>query len=483
MLQRVGMASAKWAGRLVPDAFVFAILLSALVLVLGLVLTPSNALQMVGHWYDGFWDLLEFSMQMVLILITGYVLAQSPPVKRGLERLAGLPNSGPQAILLIALTTLIAGFINWGIGLVVGAVLAVAVAKNAKRRGIKVHFPLAAAAGYLGLSIHSTGFSSTAPLIVNTPDHFLIDQVGIVPFSETVLTPWNLVAVAIYVVLIAFVMKAMSPPREAIKEIEAHDGEPGSETEPRHSADRRISRRDNGGAIPSEVEEGRTAEAVLVDDSTVAADEPWAQRLEQSRVVTAIIAIPAIGYIAYFFATQGFDLNINIVNFTFLTLGLVIYGRPMAYAAAVGEAVKSTGGIVLQFPLYAGILGMMSYSGLVDVIANQMVAVSNQYTFPLAAMISAGVVNFAVPSAGGQWAVQGPVLIQAGEALQVPIGVTIMAHQYGDQITNMLQPFWALPLLGITGLKARDILGYTGVVLILGFVVFGIAITVLPLVF
>ncbi|MQA15312.1 MAG: short-chain fatty acid transporter [Pseudonocardiaceae bacterium] len=472
MLQKLGETSSRLASRFIPDAFVFALMLSAVVYGLGVGLTPSGPAEMVGHWYEGFWSLLEFSMQMILILLTGYVLAQSSIVKRGLDRLASLPGTGRQAIFLIALVTLLAGFVNWGLGLVVGAVLSIAVAKNAKARGIRVHFPLAVAAGYMGLSIHSAGFSSTAPLLVNTEGHFLENEIGTVPLTETIITPFNLILVGIYVALIPLVLRGMSPPSDKCQEIgpSGDDEGPGEPTDP--------------------VEDGREADgagkgAVQTDESVSTQRVPTTvvTRLENNVVLTLLVVVPGFLYIGWFFATNGFDLNINIVNFIFLMIGLAVYKTPIAYVQAITEAVRSAGGIVLQFPFYAGILGMMQYSGLVDVIAGGMVAISNSVTFPALAFLSAALVNFFVPSAGGQWAVQGPVLIEAGRSLGVSKGVIIMAHQYGDQVTNMLQPFWALPLLGLTGLKARDILGYTAVVMLLGILIFGIGITVLPLVF
>lgn len=472
MLQKIGESSSRLASRCIPDAFVFALILSAVVYGLGVALTPSGPAQMVGHWYEGFWSLLDFSMQMILILLTGYVLAQSPIVKRGLDRLASLPGSGPQAIFLIALVTLLAGFVNWGLGLVVGAVLSIAVARNAKARGIRVHFPLAVAAGYMGLSIHSGGFSSTAPLLVNTEDHFLQSEIGTVPLTETVITPFNLILVGIYIAVIPFVLRGMSPPSDKCQEI----GSLGDQDAPDEPIGPGGEKRELGGAGDGGVGtiEGVAAEQVRT---------PLVARLENSVILTLLVVVPGFLYIGWFFATNGFDLNINIVNFIFLMVGLAVYKTPIAYVHAITDAVRSAGGIVLQFPFYAGILGMMQYSGLVDVIAGGMVAISNSVTFPLLAFFSAALVNFFVPSAGGQWAVQGPVLIEAGKSLGVSNGVIIMAHQYGDQVTNMLQPFWALPLLGLTGLKARDILGYTAVVMLLGILIFGTGITVLPLLF
>lgn len=172
-----------------------------------------------------------------------------------------------------------------------------------------------------------------------------------------------------------------------------------------------------------------------------------------------------------------------MVNFILLILGLAAYRSPIAYVHAIDDGIRACGQIVLQFPFYAGIMGMMAESGLVELFANWMVAISNDVTFPLAAMVSAGIVNFFVPSAGGQWAVQGPLLMQAADIIDADIGQTIVAFGYGDQLTNALQPMWMLPLLGVTELRAREILGYTAVMMLAAFLIFAIGIVALPLLF
>jgi short-chain fatty acids transporter len=212
------------------------------------------------------------------------------------------------------------------------------------------------------------------------------------------------------------------------------------------------------------------------------ADRTLAERLEDSRMVAYPLALAGLGFVAWFFYTRGFALDLNIMNFTLIMAGMVLYGSPAAYMRAKQRAVTTSTGIIVQFPFYAGIMGMMSLSGLVAVFANAIVSVSTPLTFPLASMFSAGFVNFFVPSAGGQWAVQGPILVEAAQALDVSMGQTIVAFAYGDQLTNMVQPFWALPLLGITGLEARDLLGYTAVIMLVALVIFAVGVTVLPLV-
>jgi short-chain fatty acids transporter len=117
-------------------------------------------------------------------------------------------------------------------------------------------------------------------------------------------------------------------------------------------------------------------------------------------------------------------------------------------------------------------MGIMNHSGMVDIMSGFFVSISNETTFPIFTFISAGIVNIFVPSGGGQWAVQGPIIIEAANQLNVSIPKSVMALAYGDQLTNMLQPFWALPLLGITGLKAKEILPYTLILLVAGSAIF-----------
>lgn len=483
MLQTAGAVASKISRQIIPNPFVFAIVLSAVVFLLGIGLTDSGPFQMVGYWYDGFWNLLTFSMQMVAILLFGYVLASSPPVRAGLKHVARIPKSSGQAIMLVTALAVIFGFISWGLGLIVGAIATKEVCEQAKRRGIKVHFPLTAAAGFSGLIIFNCGLSASAPLLVNTDGHFLADKIGLIPVTETIFSPYNLIVITAFLLIIPFVYKAMQPPRDETEEVptDVSDQPAGGNTERGTSATATttmaMQEHDSPTAEPSGAGQAGVATATYVEE-----ESGWsiAEHLENSRVLTAITVIAGLGYVSYHFFTNGFDLNLNIVNFTLLMLGLVAYKTPIAYVQAIDEGIRACGQIVLQFPFYAGIMGMMSGSGLVTIFANWIVAVSTPYTFPLAAMISAGIVNLFVPSAGGQWAVQGPVLVEAAQALNVDIGLTVMAFSYGDQLTNGIQPMWMLPLLGIVALKAREILGYTAVMMMVAFVIFGVGVTLLP---
>lgn len=448
MLQAAGAICARFSRQFMPNPFIFAILLSAVVYLMGIFITRQSPVQMVGYWYDGFWDLLTFSMQMVVILLFGYVLASSPPVRAVVRRAAALPRNAGQAIILVTVLAVVFGYLSWGLGLIVGAIAAREVCGQAKMRGIKVHYPLAAAAGFSGLIIFNCGLSASAPLLVNTQGHFLADEIGLLSVSRTIFSPANTITFLAYLLLVPLVYRAMHPKLEDVRE------------------------------VPDE--EASAAETMSDPGDEKERATTLAEKLENSAVLSWMLIVPGLGYIIYHFYSNGFDLNLNIVNFSLLIFGLIAYRTPMAYVHAIDEGIRACGQIVLQFPLYAGIMGMMSGSGLVAVFAEWLVAISNVHTFPLLTMIAAGFVNLMVPSAGGQWAVQGPLLIQAGTSLGVDNAVTVMAFSYGDQLTNAIQPMWMLPLLGVTALKARDIAGYTAVMMLFAFVIYGIGIAVLP---
>ncbi len=432
-----------------PDPFLFAVLLTFLTLILGVLFTKSGPFEMLKHWNKGFWTLLAFSMQMCLILVTGYALATTKAVRTIIDALADLPKSGGSAAALVCFVAILASYINWGLALIVGALLAREVAVRGYRRGIPMHYPLLGTAGYVGLACWHGGLSGSAPLLVATEKHFLVEKIGIIPVSTTLFSPLNIVVALVLLICLPLLFRMLHP---------------------------------------ESVESMVTADKVLPDLETSlseeATDEP-AQKtvaywLEHSVAISMIIGFMGLAIVVWYFVTKGFSLNLDIVNFTFLFVGIILHGRPINYVRAISAGVKGCAGIILQFPFYSGIMGMMKFSGLVIVMSDCFVFVSNQYTFPIFAYFSACLVNIFVPSGGGQWAVQGPVLVQAAKTLGVSYQKTVMALAYGDQWTNLFQPFWALALLGITGLKASQIMGYAMAVMLLGFVFFAAALVLLP---
>jgi short-chain fatty acids transporter len=423
-----------------PDPFVIAVLLTGVTFVAALAFTDSTAGDLVSAWSsptDGIWRFLGFSMQMCLILVTGHALAASKPVAGLLARLAGMPRTGRQGAALIALVAATLGTLNWGLGLIAGALLARDVGRSLAKRQIPHHYPVLVAAGYVGLMTWHGGFSGTAPLKVSTqaeiadvlPAGVAIDPIGI---DQTILGPMNIVItgglIALATALFAMLMPA--------------DGQRAALPEP---------------------------------DAAAAAEpeKPLIPRVLEDTPIVNWLLVLLIGAwaIGYYLPGGGQpsglrSLTPNTVNLTMLMLGLILHGSPRSYLAAVEDGARGCAGIIIQFPLYAGIMGMMHTSGLTAQIAGLVGQNASETTLPIFTCLSAAVINLFVPSGGGQWGVQGPIVVETALAAGVPLPKAVMALAYGDQLTNMLQPFWALPLLAITGARAREIVGYTAVVML-----------------
>lgn len=419
--------------KLLPDPFIFCIILTVFVFIVAMPVTGQSPLEMVMHWGGGAWGLLGFSMQMALVLVLGSAMANAPVVKKIVVRLASIPKTPFQGIVAVTAFSLIACWLNWGFGLVVGAILAKEIAKQIEG----IDYRLLIASAYSGFVIWHAGISGSIPLQVAGEGTLAAVTKGtidvVVPTSQTIFSTYNLIMCAALLILMPVINAMMHPTPDKVVTID---------------------------------------KALLVDIEveTRKASTP-AEKMEDSRIMSALIGLIGLVYIVFYFKENGFALDLNIVNMIFLIAGIWLHGTPMNYVRAINEAVKGAGGIILQFPFYAGIMGMMTGAGadgisLAGAISEGFVSISNQTTFPLYTFLSAGVVNLFVPSGGGQWAVQAPIMMPAGAALGVDPSVTAMAISWGDAWTNMIQPFWALPALGIAGLGARDIMGYCVITLI-----------------
>ena len=431
MVQRLSHFFTSLTQRWLPDAFIFAIVLTLLVLAAGVIVEQHSPLQMTRYWGDGFWNLLAFSMQVVFTLISGSVLAQTELVSRGVRGLARTVNSPAQAIVVMTVIALLFCWINWGFGLIASALLAREIARQVKG----VHYPLLLASAYSGLLVWHAGLSGTIPLKVavnegGTLGNLLGDTT--IPLSHTIFSGPVLLCCGLLLITLPLVNRLMIPPREHTIEFT------GSDEEVHHS-------------LPP----ARTP----------------AEKLEQSRLLTLALGLLCAIYIVDAFSA-GAAIGLNMVNLCFLCLGLLLHRSPVHYLVAVKNSVQSVGAVALQFPLYAGIMGMMSYSGLAVSMSEWFVHIASPESFTFYTFLSAGLVNFFVPSGGGQWAVQAPVIIPAAEALGVPLNKVVMAIVFGDAWTNMIQPLWALPLLGVAGLTIKDIMGYCAVALIWSGIVF-----------
>ncbi|MFG0256305.1 MAG: short-chain fatty acid transporter [Phycisphaerales bacterium JB043] len=446
MLARLGDRISRVFRALAPDPFVIAILLTLVTLVLVLVRTPMGFGDAIGAWSgpNGLWKFLSFGMQMCLILVTGHALASSPPMDRLLEWLSGLPRTPFGAVVVVCVVATLLGVVNWGLGLIGGALMARRVGVSMARRGVRVHYPLLAAGGYTGMMVWHGGFSGTAPLKVTTleeissvlPDGVTMDPISL---TQTLLSPLNLVITGGLLVLTPILMGFMHPKGERARIEDA-------------SMFLQVGKRE-------EKDQSGTTRSGFV------------RVLEDTPIVSLLLA-GMIGWWAwgYYLPSEGasgaMSLTPNTVNLTMLMVGLVLHGSPMRYARAIEDAARGCAGIILQFPLYAGIMGMMHESGLTEQLAEGIARLGNETTLPVFTFLSAGLVNMFVPSGGGQWGVQGPIVVEGALEAGVAVPKMVMAMSYGDQITNMLQPFWALPLLAVTGVRARDIVGYTSVLMV-----------------
>lgn len=418
--------SVKLVKRCLPSPFVFCILLTLAVYAAAVLFGGQTFLEAAGFWSGGLWSLLGFSMQMALILMTGHVLAKAPLVGRALDGLAAKVKTPRTAVAAVTLVALAGCWLNWGFGLIVGAVFAKALARQVKG----VDYPLLVASAYSGFLIWHGGLSGSIPLALATEGADLAKLSGgtvqtAIPVAETLFAPFNLLIIAGLIIGLPLLNMAMLPKSPIV-------------------------------ADPEKLREDAPA---LPERST------FAQKTDDSRLLAlAVVAMGAV-YLYGHFSGKGFNLALNVVIALFLFLGLAAHGTPERYGRAMEESARGISGIVLLFPFYGGIMGLMTGAAeggtsLAAMLTQTFAAVSNSQTFPLLAFWSAGLVNVFVPSGGGQWAVQGPIMLPAGAQLGVSPVVSAMAVAWGDAWTNMIQPFWALPLLGIVGLDARAVMGY-----------------------
>ncbi|KGJ04518.1 short-chain fatty acid transporter [Paracoccus halophilus] len=438
-MRAITRASVNLVERFLPDAFVLVLILTLVVFGAGMIVEGQSPFAMAQYWGDGFWKLLSFAMQMVLILVTGFVVASTPLFQRLLRGLASKVNGPGQAILLITVVSLVASWFNWGFGLVIGALLGRQLGRTVKG----LDYRLAIASAYCGFMVWHGGLSGSIPLVIATEGHFTQDMIGVVPASQTIFSTMNIVIVVALFIAIPLTTRLIMPPSD-----EAVTVDP----------------------------------ALLVDppEPKPTAHAGTAGNLENSRFLSMASGVLGLLYVGIYFIWNRQGLNLDIVNFTLLFLGILLHGTPLAFLAAVKRAVDGASGIIIQFPFYAGIMGMMVGSGLAATISEGFVAISSPESFPLFTFLSAGIVNIFVPSGGGQWAVQAPIMLQAGATLGVDPARTAMAVAWGDTWTNLIQPFWALPALAIAGLSAKDIMGFCLIVLVVTGVIIGAGLVFVP---
>lgn len=437
-----------------PAPFTIAVLLTIFTWFLTFFLGQFNSegyidriVKISSFWELGVWDnnLLVFAVQMMLMLVLGHVLALTKQADYVIQLGLRWCKDSASAAAIVVFLTMVVGLFNWGLGLIFGAIFARKVGEYALKNGIEINYPLIGAAGYAGLMVWHGGLSGSSLTKISEQGHIHTLMSGVISdekiaqlpnyigFSDTVFCPMNIVVMLLCLTVIPLVFY-------------------------------RIGKR------------ASTHSMVLKDNSLEETSSDilfGAERLDYSKwlglAFGAIILLVVFIKVVY---TSNLDLlsqfTPNNINLTLLGLGLIFHRSFSSFLKAMEDAIGGVSGILIQFPLYFGIMGMMKGSGLVDLFSENLVVISNTYTYPIFTFISAAVVNVFVPSGGGQWAIQGPIIIQSATELGVSLPKSIMAMAYGDQLTNMLQPFWALPLLGITGLKAKEIIPYTLLLFLLG---------------
>ena len=440
MLETFGARCERFVRSYMPDPFVLVLLLTLFTFGLSLWVTSAQPSLLLRYWNAGFWELLSFAMQMVLIVVTGEAIAETRFVQKILSNLCAIPRAPRRAITGLAFFSILLGWLHWGFGLVMASLAGRELAKNLHKRNISIHYPLVGAAAYMSMLLWHAGTTASAPLLINTPGHFLFKEIGLVPLSQTIFLPTNLIVSAVLLVTTPLVIGQLLP-RRNIRTIDEFDVEI----------------------------------AVTPTPSSEEKPKTFAEKLEKSYLINALVGAMGFTFLLQYFRNEGLNLNHNIVNLLFLTVGMLLHRNPLSYARAITNSVRGTSGVILQFPFYGGIMGMMRDAGLGTEIANLFVQFANGKSLPFFAYMASVVTKLFIPSGGGEWAVEGPVMLQAAKQLHSPVGLTTLGIAYGNMVGNMFQPFWAIPLLSIMGLKARDIMGYCLVIFLFTFPVLAIA--------
>lgn len=442
MFRALTRLSVRMVERYLPDPYIFVLILTLVAAFAAVIVEQQSPIAVITMWGDGFWGLLAFTMQMLLVLVAGYMLASSPIIRRLLAAIASVVKSPGGAILLVTYIALVADWINWGFGLVVSALFAKELAKR-----VKVDYRLLVASAYSAFVVWHGGLAGSVSLTIATEGHFHEDKIGVISTSQTIFSSFNLLLVLAMFIVIPLVNRLMMPREEESVYIDPE-------------------------LLKAEEELAQAEQA----DNTITRP---ADRLETSKILSLLVGFGGLAYLFNYFVIRGGGLNLNVVNFTFITLAIVFHGNARSLLRALQEAIKGGAGIVIQFPFYAGIMAIMIESGLAASISDWLISFATAKTLAFWTFISAGIVNIFVPSGGGQWAVQSPVVIASAQALGADIPRVAMAVAWGDAWTNLLQPFWALPVLAIAGLKAKDIMGFcliqlfiTGVIIAIGLTYF-----------
>ena len=436
-----------------PEPFIFAIILTFVAILVAMPVCHQSIAEVVTNWGGGVWNLLGFSMQMALVLVTGATLAAAPSIKKGINKLASLPKTPAGAIALVTGISAVACWLNWGFGLIVGAIFAKEIAKKLKN----VDYRLLIASAYSGFVVWHAGISGSIPLKMASDAGELVKDTNgvitsVIPIGNTILDYHNIIMVVIVTIALVAINSLMHP-KTGIVAIDP---------------------------------------ALLQEDDPVGANHHSpvtntpATKFENSRILSALLALLGLSFLIISLFIKGKSFDLGSVILLFLFIGIILHKTPIAYVRSFGKSVSGAAGILLQFPFYAGIMGIITGVGesgicLGTVVSEAFVNISTSTTYPIYTFLCAAILNMFVPSGGGHWAIQAPIMFAAGDALNVDHGLTGMAIAWGDAWTNLIQPFWALPALAIAKLNAKDIMGFclidlvvSGIIIIGGLLIWAI---------
>ncbi|MCD7100189.1 TIGR00366 family protein [Stenotrophomonas sp. MMGLT7] len=434
-MARAALRSAAWAERWFPDAYVFAVLGVVIVAAaaMGFGASPTATADAFG---DGFWSLIPFTMQMAFVVIGGYAVATAPVVSRFIDLLARVPRSGRGAVVYVGLVSMLASLLSWGFSLVFGGLLVRALAR---REDLGMDYRAAGASAYLGLgAVWAMGLSSSAAQLQANPASMppgLVEITGVLPFTETIFL-WQSIVLTAILILVSLLVAWLTAPTGASARTARDFGQAAAQAE-----------------TPPLQPRTRPGE--------------W---LEYSPLLTVLLSLLAFGWLFGEFASKPVVTaiaNLNTYNFLFLSLGLLLHWRPRSFLNAVAKAVPSTTGVLIQFPLYGGIAMVLTHATghggqtLAHRLSELFVQVATTDTFALVMGVYSAVLGFFVPSGGGKWLVEAPYVMQAANELHAHLGWAVQVYNAAEALPNLINPFWMLPLLGVLGLKARDIVGFT----------------------
>jgi short-chain fatty acids transporter len=432
-------ARAHW----VPNSFVIACLLTLVTFALVIFVAGKNPIAAEGFWAKGFWELLELTMQLALIVLTGYVVAVSPVVSRLLEYVAGLAPNDRAAVALMGLVSMTAAWMHWGLGLIAGPIFL----QFLIRKHPRIDYRLAVAAGYLGSTCTwHAGLSGSVPLLMATPKNFMEADAGLVPISLTTFSAFNLVLTLIVVCVMTVMVMWLYP------------------------------RNPEAGTVPApDVEDPHGGPERAAPQKAL-----WIERSYALNLVMGLLGATAFWSL---YVEGGSRVSINVLNFAVLFLALLLHPSPASFTRAATRGATYLHGVVIQFPFYAGMYGLIKYSGLAEIIARGFTSIATPRTFPIMIYWYSGILSFFIPSGGSKWAVEAPYVVAAAKALAVPIPQAILAYAWGDMSTHFLQPFWAIPLLAIAKVEFKDIIGYLAILFVVNFVVVSAAFVLMPYLF